>query len=300
MTGRAGAAFALLLAALASARAAVVPVRTWTPPAPLAAFPEAVDLGPLLSAPPAQGLRNTCSVFAAAGLGEFLWKSVRGEEIKLSEQHLYYSAKRNFTGAPELRVYRRIDGLPGFAAVKALSGGVVPAEAWPYEGSSAQDGETTLERITGRPPAGIEEAFLPGFDFSPVRIPQESIKHYLLIEKKPVVFNIMWYFNAADPATGRLRAPTVEERRLCLEEGRGCGGHVVLLTGYDPATDSFQFRNSWGPGWGKGGFGSMPASYVTVDCEMCRHAARRASFPAHVRRLIDNAVHGWSGELKSR
>lgn len=31
------------------------------------------------------------------------------------------------------------------------------------------------------------------------------------------------------------------------------GGHCYLLIGYHPATDSFEFLNSWGPGWGANG-----------------------------------------------
>jgi hypothetical protein len=42
--------------------------------------------------------------------------------------------------------------------------------------------------------------------------------------------------------------------------GRVAGGHCYLLLGYDPAQDAFQFDNSWGVAWGKGGRFFMTAA----------------------------------------
>jgi hypothetical protein len=41
----------------------------------------------------------------------------------------------------------------------------------------------------------------------------------------------------------------------------GRGGHAVTVVGYTP--DRFIIRNSWGTGWGDGGFGYASASYAT-------------------------------------
>lgn len=41
------------------------------------------------------------------------------------------------------------------------------------------------------------------------------------------------------------------------------GGHDVLFVGYDDATQRFKLRNSWGTGWGKNGYGTIPYDYAT-------------------------------------
>ncbi len=41
------------------------------------------------------------------------------------------------------------------------------------------------------------------------------------------------------------------------------GGHAVLAVGYDDASQRFIVRNSWGSGWGMGGYCTMPYSYLT-------------------------------------
>ena len=52
---------------------------------------------------------------------------------------------------------------------------------------------------------------------------------------------------------------------------RSKGLHEVLITGYedDPSEcggGRFRFRNSWGSGWGDGGFGTMSYAYLEVFC----------------------------------
>jgi alpha-tubulin suppressor-like RCC1 family protein len=41
------------------------------------------------------------------------------------------------------------------------------------------------------------------------------------------------------------------------------GNHAVLITGYDDATSTVQFLNSWSTGWGDGGYGRMSYAYLT-------------------------------------
>jgi hypothetical protein len=40
-----------------------------------------------------------------------------------------------------------------------------------------------------------------------------------------------------------------------------CGGHTVLLTGYDQEKKLFTFKNSWGESWGQGGYGQLSYEY---------------------------------------
>ena len=41
------------------------------------------------------------------------------------------------------------------------------------------------------------------------------------------------------------------------------GGHAVLAVGYNDNSQRFIVRNSWGPGWGMGGYFTVPYAYLT-------------------------------------
>lgn len=41
------------------------------------------------------------------------------------------------------------------------------------------------------------------------------------------------------------------------------GGHAVLVTGYDDEKGVFEFRNSWGTGWGNAGYGYFKYEHLT-------------------------------------
>lgn len=42
----------------------------------------------------------------------------------------------------------------------------------------------------------------------------------------------------------------------------GCSSHVTVFTGYDDASQSLEFKNSWGPDWRHGGYGYMSYEYL--------------------------------------
>lgn len=54
--------------------------------------------------------------------------------------------------------------------------------------------------------------------------------------------------------TGMVQMPQPEEEFV--------GGHAILFVGYDDSTRLLTFENSWGTGWGAGGFGFLPYGYV--------------------------------------
>lgn len=55
--------------------------------------------------------------------------------------------------------------------------------------------------------------------------------------------------------TGVVPMPAATEKVL--------GGHAVVAVGYDDSSQCFIVRNSWGPGWGMGGYFTMPYAYLT-------------------------------------
>jgi C1A family cysteine protease len=74
----------------------------------------------------------------------------------------------------------------------------------------------------------------------------------------PFVFGFTVYqsFESADVArTGRVELPRPGEGVV--------GGHAVMAVGYDDLAERFVVRNSWGTGWGKRGYFTMPYAYLT-------------------------------------
>jgi C1A family cysteine protease len=79
-----------------------------------------------------------------------------------------------------------------------------------------------------------------------------------LAARYPVIVGLSVYdsFESEKVATtGRVPMPNIRTEPLL-------GGHAVLLVGYDDKAKRFIGRNSWGPGWGKGGYFTIPYAYV--------------------------------------
>ncbi|HEY3699214.1 MAG TPA: C1 family peptidase [Spongiibacteraceae bacterium] len=73
----------------------------------------------------------------------------------------------------------------------------------------------------------------------------------------PFVFGFTVYesFESAAVAnSGDVPMPATDE--TCI------GGHAVLAVGYDDAKQRFLVMNSWGTGWGKKGYFTLPYSYL--------------------------------------
>jgi C1A family cysteine protease len=73
----------------------------------------------------------------------------------------------------------------------------------------------------------------------------------------PIVFGFTVYdsFESSEVAsTGVVPMPASGEAVL--------GGHCVVAVGYDDAAQRFTIRNSWGEGWGKAGYATMPYAYL--------------------------------------
>jgi len=74
----------------------------------------------------------------------------------------------------------------------------------------------------------------------------------------PFVFGFTVYQSFESDAvarTGQVPLPVWFERAV--------GGHAVMAVGYDDASSTFTVRNSWGTGWGDGGYFYFPYEYMT-------------------------------------
>ncbi|MCP4145639.1 MAG: C1 family peptidase [bacterium] len=208
-----------------------------------------------------QGKRNTCSVFAATALIEYLIWDKYGKVVDMSESYNYWAAKKYALTNTYLKEgYLSIDGLAGYLAVEAYKYGSMDESNWAYENENwltsnderckSSNGKYSMECFTGVPP---ENAKKTEYLAQPVYIDREDIGQYILKEKKPVAMNIFWHFDAVDEK-GQFRLPTSEEVKK--------GGHVILLIGYNSETKTFIFKNSWGTDWGQDGYGTIPEEYI--------------------------------------
>jgi C1A family cysteine protease len=127
--------------------------------------------------------------------------------------------------------------------------GACPETDWAYD----------ITKFTVKPPA-------PAYQDAPLakavqyqRVPQvlRQLKG-CLASGYPFVFGFTVYesFESDEVAkTGEVPMPAANEKSL--------GGHAVLGVGYDDKTQRFTVRNSWGAGWGLGGYFTMPYAYLT-------------------------------------
>lgn len=275
----------------------LVDAPVWTAPASPAA--DGTDLKAGFSPARHQGGRNVCNAFASLALAEYLVWEKESVKPDFSEEFLYYNTKLNFTNGPALQGYKAEPGLPGYATVLALSGGVVAETEWPFLAALPphKPAPPLTDPDVGTPPAGIAQKVL-GYGFAAQAVRRSEIKYFLAKERRPVVMNLMLYTGNIDNATGRLQQPTAAQRQACFSAGSGCGGHVVLLTGYDPQAKEYLFRNSWGANWGNAGYGRVPEAYVEQDCEACHFLGTISGQNLGGRILMINAAYGWSAVIK--
>ena len=127
--------------------------------------------------------------------------------------------------------------------------GVCPESQWAYDTS----------KFTTKPP---QPCYDEGLKHQVVEY--QSVDNTLaamkgcLAEGYPFVLGFSVYdsFESDQVAqTGDAPMPSKDESQL--------GGHAVMAVGYDDATKRFLIRNSWGSGWGKAGYFTLPYDYLT-------------------------------------
>lgn len=270
---------------------------------PSSAFNQmSVDLSPVMSPVKQQGSRNTCSVFSATSVMEFLLKRELGHEVDLSEAYNYWAGKKYALNTDFLReMYRSIDGLAGFLAVEAYRYGSMLESEWPYEPQNWDQrndprckritGKKSFECFTGVPPRNARQL---RYGISPTYISRDNIDRFLLNHKTPVVMNVLWCSRAVNNRTGNVRMPTQAEVNQAMSAK---SGHVITLVGYDKKQKKFKFRNSYGETWGMQGYGTIPENYILRYCEVCPHLKNLDRLSADRKKFIQQASMGVSGKL---
>lgn len=222
------------------------------PPGVLTALPTRVDLRPHCPATVYDQLDlGSCTGNAIAGAIQFdrLKQDLSdAQQLIPSRLFIYYNERVIEGTVPEDSGAQIRDGIKSVAAqgVCFESG----PNAWPY----------IVKNFSEQPPPICYQAAEQNKVSQYSRLVQSLAQlKGCLAQGYPFVFGFTVYdsFESQDVAqTGMVPMPDLGREQVL-------GGHAVLAVGYDDGEQRFIVRNSWGPGWGKGGCFFMPYAYLT-------------------------------------
>lgn len=210
-----------------------------------------VDLRQWCSPIEDQGRLGSCTAHAAVGMLEFYERLVHGTHVDASRLFVYAATRRllGWTGdaGGELR-----------AAMHAIALWGAPPEAlWPYVETRFDQVPDGLVCAAGAAYRGTLYYRLDPAGTLPTVV-LARVKERLAA-RCPAMFGFTVYSNLEG-------GPLVP---LPTRGARVAGGHAVLAVGYDDAyavpgaaPGALLIRNSWGAGWGDGGYGWLPYDYV--------------------------------------
>lgn len=205
-------------------------------------LPPEADLSSLLSSARDQGQRGTCTAFAATALHE-AGRAAGGPREALSEEVLYWGAKQ---------VDRNSHFGTSFRSAHQALGkwGQPPAGLWPYD-PRRNDGDAGY----APPPEALDPGACRFARLEAVPVDVAAVKAHLAAGRAVAASVVMslGFFTAPGGAV-----PLPRPHELLADN------HAVLLTGYADGSAAFRFRNSWGAGWGAGGYGGLPYDYFTL------------------------------------
>ncbi|GAA0417587.1 C1 family peptidase [Streptomyces luteireticuli] len=204
-----------------------------------------------------QGQIGSCTANAISGAFQFELMRQALPSFNPSRLFVYYN-ERAMEGHVHSDSGAQIrDGVKSVATL-----GVCPEDEWPYDDTPAlTDGGPFPpgSRAGEKPSPACYTDALKSRATAYLRVMQD-IDHLkgCLASGFPFVFGFTVYasFESQQVAqTGNADLPTPSDEVV--------GGHAVMAAGYDDGTQRFLVRNSWGSGWGQGGYFTLPYAYVT-------------------------------------
>jgi C1A family cysteine protease len=220
-----------------------------------ASIPTSVDLRPGFSAIEDQGALGSCTAQAAVALLEYFERRGGGPHVDASRLFLY-KVERNLLGwTGDTGAYLR-------TAMEALVlFGAPPEQFWPHDISQFDVEPSPFCYAFGQNYKALKYFRLDPDATAPHQV-LENIKLYASCHF-PVMFGFPVYTDYDNPLPGALipfPSATSQYR----------GGHANVIAGYDDnkmiGSDkgALLVRNSWGTGWGDGGYGWLSYKYVTA------------------------------------
>ncbi|MCK5074353.1 MAG: C1 family peptidase [Bacteriovoracaceae bacterium] len=216
-----------------------------------------------------QGNRGSCAYFSATALVESLIKKKVQEDVNISEEYLIYHGKAVHG------YYSGGDGSSAYENLRTMRDGFLLERDAPYQPSWFAKGLPCENYKSGSSgvPVYCYAHRKPAPQTMARKISIGNIKRISVSSFSSEFISAMNKYKTAilvglpvnhkgwDGETGYVHY-NEEMRRECQQSPSSCGGHSVLVTGYDIKKEIFYFKNSWGNDWGKSGYGTMPFSYV--------------------------------------
>lgn len=204
-----------------------------------------VDLRTTGKMPPVfdQGSTSSCTACAIGSAVEYDMHWQSRPDWTPSRLFIYYNEREmeNTVSLPDAGAEIR-------SGIKSVAKqGVISEEMWPFD----------LNNLTIKPPETLYQEASKNIIKQYCRVPIKlhNIQN-VLIHRIPIVFGMSLYSSFESDAvaqSGIVPMPSPTETML--------GGHAMLIVGYNET--HFIVRNSWGPGWGEGGYCYIPIEYLT-------------------------------------
>lgn len=225
-----------------------------------AKIPASVDLRAWCSAVEDQKSLGSCTAHAGIGIVEYYENRTFGKYTDASRLFLYKVTRNllHWTGDTGAFLRSTMGALVLF--------GAPPEEYWPYKIADFDLEPSAFCYAFGQSYQAIKyfRHDPPGISASDLL---DRIRKYLAAGH-PSMFGFTVYNSISQAGiTGKIPYPCKGEKIL--------GGHAIAAVGYDDkmkiknanpcgvqSTGALLIRNSWGTGWGDGGYGWLPYDYV--------------------------------------
>jgi C1A family cysteine protease len=219
-----------------------------------AKFSRRSEMGPVRN----QGQFGTCVGFAAAAVKDNQESREAGQQVVTSPLYLYKRCKEQDGIPTQEGTYPRTV----MAVLKNL--GICPEETWPYD-------KMAWPSMPAVPSGADQQA--AGYKIGAyARITTIDEVKQAIVKDGPVLGAVLVCQSFMDAVDGIIPIPGSGNEPDYIR-----GGHAICVTGYDDNmtakghTGYLEFRNSWGPEWGDGGYGYIPYEFFnrkTVDTGM--------------------------------
>lgn len=207
-------------------------------------FPASLDLLPFVQEVEDQDVYGTCVANGLCSQAESIAKA-NSMSFDLSRMYLYMRGRQISGLGPET------EGMIPRGAYKALKQWGSPDESsWPYvpENQHAIP-PPIIDQLAGTRKAIKYEAVIPPGD-SQMEAPERIMKIKAALNQGMQVGYASWVTESLRHLAGDWKT----HNYLMLDQDDMIGAHFWLIIGYDDASQRFLCQNSWGSGYGDGGF----------------------------------------------